>query len=62
MINSTSREEDLCAGDLAQVCPVRPPGTWGHRAGKGRKTGKGAFQQRSPRRQRQPDPAGDSGG
>lgn len=61
MIKSRCRDEDLCADGLAHVCPMRS-GKQGPREGKAGKAGRGASQHRSPRRQRQPAPAGDSGG
>ena len=58
-MKSRCRDEDLCAGGLAHMCPMRL-GKQGPRAGKAGKAGRGASQQRSPRRERQPAPAGDS--
>lgn len=37
-IKSRPRDEGPRAGDLARVRPGRPCGTWGHRAGEGRRT------------------------
>ena len=57
-MKSRCRDEDLCTGGLAHMCPMRL-GKQGPRAGKVGKAGRGASQQRSPRRERQPAPAGE---